>query len=121
MIGAESDKGGERGVIINPSSGGALEGQLGTAADAASKGGINAMTLPLAREFAPFGVRVMAIAPGIFETPMFSNAKGPMVEWLNRQVQFPARPGNPGEFAHAVRAIIENRMFNGSEIGRAHV
>src|SRR3546814_10929438 len=72
------------------------------------------MTLPLAREFAPFGVRVMAIAPGIFETPMFSNAKGPMVEWLHRQVQFPARPGNPGEFAHAVRALIENPLFNGS-------
>src|SRR3546814_4953141 len=75
MIGADADEEGERGVIINTSSIVALEGQLGTAAYAASKGGINAMTLPLAREFAPFGVRVMAIAPGIFETPMFSRSE----------------------------------------------
>src|SRR3546814_18699020 len=96
MIGADADEEGERGVIINTSSIVALEGQLGTAAYAASKGGINAMTLPLAREFAPFGVRVMAIAPGIFEHSMFSIAKEPLVEWLNRPVQFPARPQNPG-------------------------
>lgn len=114
MIAADADADGERGVIINTSSIVALEGQLGTAAYAASKGGINAMTLPLAREFAPFGVRVMAIAPGIFETPMFSNARGPMVEWLRGQVQFPARPGTPDEFAHSVRAVIENPMFNGT-------
>lgn len=114
MIAADADDQGERGVIINTSSIVAMEGQIGTAAYAASKGGINAMTLPLAREFAPFGVRVMAIAPGIFETPMFSNAKGPMVDWLNRQVQFPARPGAPDEFAQAVSSIVENRMFNGT-------
>lgn len=114
MIAADTDDQGERGVIINTSSIVAMEGQVGTAAYAASKGGINAMTLPLAREFAPFGVRVMAIAPGIFETPMFSNARGPMVEWLNRQVQFPARAGTPDEFAQAVASIIENPMFNGT-------
>jgi 3-hydroxyacyl-CoA dehydrogenase/3-hydroxy-2-methylbutyryl-CoA dehydrogenase len=114
MISSDADAAGERGVIIHTSSIVALEGQLGTAAYAASKGGINAMMLPLAREFAEYGVRVMAIAPGIFETPMFTNAKGPMVDWLREQVQFPERPGSPDEFAHAVKAVIENPMFNGT-------
>jgi 3-hydroxyacyl-CoA dehydrogenase/3-hydroxy-2-methylbutyryl-CoA dehydrogenase len=116
MIPGEADDQGERGVIINTSSIVAMEGQIGTAAYAAAKGGINAMTLPLAREFARYGIRVMAIAPGIFETPMFSNAKGPMVDWLRGLVQFPDRPGDAGEFADGVRAIVENRMFNGTVI-----
>jgi NAD(P)-dependent dehydrogenase (short-subunit alcohol dehydrogenase family) len=116
MLAAEPDEQGERGVIINTSSIVAMEGQVGTAAYAAAKGGINAMTLPLAREFAPHGIRVVTIAPGIFETPMFANARGPMVEWLRAQVQFPARPGEASEFADAVRSVIENRMFNGTVI-----
>jgi 3-hydroxyacyl-CoA dehydrogenase / 3-hydroxy-2-methylbutyryl-CoA dehydrogenase len=116
MIASDPDEAGERGVIINTSSIVAMEGQIGTAAYAAAKGGINAMTLPLAREFAPHGIRVMVIAPGIFETPMFSNAKGPMVEWLREQVQFPDRPGDAAEFAAMVAHIVENRMLNGEVI-----
>jgi len=116
MIAADPDDHGERGVIINTSTTVSLEGQLGTAAYAASKGGVNAMTLPLAREFARHGVRVMTIAPGIFETPMFSNARGPMVDWLRGLVEFPDRPGHPQEYADCVRTIVENRMFNGDVI-----
>lgn len=116
MAETDADDQGERGVIVNTSSIVAMEGQVGTAAYAAAKGAINAMTLPLAREFARYGVRVMTIAPGIFETPMFSNARGPMVDWLREQVQFPERPGEADEFAAAVRSIVENRMFNGSII-----
>lgn len=116
MIASEPDENGERGVIINTSSIVATDGQIGTAAYAASKGGIDAMTLPLAREFARYGIRVMAIAPGIFATPMFLNARGPMVDWLNRQVQFPPRPGRPEEFAQAVADVIANPMFNGTTL-----
>lgn len=116
MIAGDPDGQGERGVIINTSSIVAFEGQIGTAAYAAAKGGINAMTLPLAREFARYGIRVVTIAPGIFETPMFSNAKGPMVDWLREQVQYPHRPGEAEEFASAVREIMTNRMFNGTVI-----
>lgn len=116
MARSQPDEQGERGVIINTSSIVATEGQIGTAAYAAAKGGIDAMTLPLAREFACIGIRVVTIAPGIFETPMFSNAKGPMVDWLRDQVQFPTRAGEAAEFAHAVQAIIENPMFNGTVI-----
>lgn len=116
MIASEPDEQGERGVIINTSSIVAFEGQVGTAAYAAAKGGVNAMTLPLAREFARYGIRVMTVAPGIFETPMFSNAKGPMVDWLRDQVQYPERPGEADEFASAVQEIIANRMFNGTVI-----
>ncbi|MCM8731626.1 SDR family oxidoreductase [Hephaestia sp. GCM10023244] len=116
MIGSEADDQGERGVIINTSSIVAQEGQIGTAAYAAAKGGIDAMTLPLAREFARYGIRVLTIAPGIYETPMFSNAKGPMVDWLREQVQFPDRPGHASEFAEAVMHLIHNRMFNGTTL-----
>jgi NAD(P)-dependent dehydrogenase (short-subunit alcohol dehydrogenase family) len=107
------DAEGERGVIVNVSSIVALEGQLGTLGYAAAKGAINGMTLPMAREFAPLGIRVMAIAPGIFDTPMFSNRPGPMFDWLRGQVQFPARPGKPEEFARMVRDIFQNPMLNG--------
>lgn len=116
MLKGEPDDHGERGVIINTSSIVAMEGQIGTAAYAAAKGGINSMTLPLAREFARFGIRVMTIAPGIFETPMFSNARGPMVQWLREQVIYPDRPGNAVEFAEMVEHIGCNRMLNGSVI-----
>lgn len=114
MIPTEADDQGERGVIINTSSIVAQEGQIGTAAYAAAKGGVDAMALPLAREFARYGIRVLTIAPGIYETPMFSNAKGPMVDWLRDQVQFPNRPGHASEFAEAVLHLIHNRMFNGT-------
>jgi 3-hydroxyacyl-CoA dehydrogenase / 3-hydroxy-2-methylbutyryl-CoA dehydrogenase len=116
MIPSEPDANGERGVLVNTSSIVAMEGQIGTAAYAAAKGAVNAMTLPLAREFARYGIRIMTIAPGIFETPMFTNAKGPMVEWLREQVQFPARPGEASEFAAMVRHIFENPMLNGDTI-----
>lgn len=118
MLGNEPDTNGERGVLINVSSIVAMEGQLGTSAYAAAKGGINAMTLPLAREYAPLGIRVMTIAPGIFETPMFraGGASNGMVPWLEEQVQFPARTGRPEEFAALVRHILENPMLNGEVI-----
>ena len=116
LVHTEPDDHGERGVIVNTSSIVAMEGQIGTAAYAAAKGGINAMTLPLAREFARFGVRVITIAPGIFETPMFSNARGPMVDWLRDQVQFPDRPGDAIEFAEMVAHIATNRMLNGTVV-----
>ena len=116
MRAGEPDANGERGVLINVSSIVAFEGQLGTSGYAAAKGGINGMTLPLARELARFGIRVMAIAPGIFETPMF-NAAGDTMGAMNRglrdAVQFPRRPGDPGEFAATVKHIIENPMLNG--------
>lgn len=114
MIASDADEEGERGVILWTSSIVAQEGQIGTAAYAAAKGGIDAMTLPLAREFAQHGIRVLTIAPGIYETPMFSNARGPMVDWLREQVQFPRRPGHASEFADAVVHMIGNRMFNGA-------
>lgn len=116
MFGNAPDAAGERGVLVNVSSIVAMEGQVGTSAYAAAKGGVNAMTLPLAREFAPMGVRVVTVAPGIFETPMFTKAKGPMVSWLREQVQFPHRPGQPAEFATMVRSIFENPMLNGEVI-----
>ncbi|KCZ92138.1 SDR family NAD(P)-dependent oxidoreductase [Hyphomonas johnsonii] len=116
MMENEADDQGERGVIINTSSIVAMEGQIGTAAYAAAKGGINAMTLPLAREFARYGIRVMTVAPGIFETPMFSKARGPMVDWLREQVVYPDRPGQAVEFAEMVEHIGCNRMLNGSVI-----
>ncbi len=116
LVNANADDQGERGVIINTSSIVAFEGQIGTAAYAAAKGGINAMTLPLAREFARYGIRVMTIAPGIFDTPMFANARGPMVDWLREQVVYPDRPGDAVEFAEMVAHIATNRMLNGSVI-----
>jgi 3-hydroxyacyl-CoA dehydrogenase/3-hydroxy-2-methylbutyryl-CoA dehydrogenase len=116
MIASDADEAGERGVILFTSSIVAQEGQIGTAAYAAAKAGIDGMTLPLAREFARHGIRVLTIAPGIYETPMFSNAKGPMVDWLREQVQFPARAGHASEFADAVVHLVGNRMFNGATV-----
>ncbi len=116
MMRQECDVAGERGVLIMTSSIVAFEGQIGTVAYAAAKAAVIGMTLPLAREFARHGIRVVTIAPGIFETPMFSNARGPMVEWLRDQVQFPPRPGEPGEFSEMVSHIIINRMLNGTVI-----
>lgn len=107
---------GERGVIINTASVAAFDGQIGQAAYSASKGGIVAMTLPIAREFARMGIRVMAIAPGIFETPLLASLPQEAQDSLGKQVPFPPRLGRPSEFANLVKQIIENTMLNGEVI-----
>jgi NAD(P)-dependent dehydrogenase (short-subunit alcohol dehydrogenase family) len=110
---AEPDDQGERGVIILTSSVAAWEGQIGQAAYAASKGGVAAMTLPLARELAAHGIRVVSIAPGVFDTPMMDAAPEKVRQSLIDQTQFPKRFGQPDEFAALVCHIFENRMLNG--------
>jgi NAD(P)-dependent dehydrogenase (short-subunit alcohol dehydrogenase family) len=110
-----NDKG-ERGIIINTASVAAFDGQIGQAAYAASKGGIVAMTLPIAREFARMAIRVMTIAPGIFETPLLQNLPEEVRVSLAKQVPFPSRLGQPDEFAALVLHIIENSMLNGEVI-----
>jgi NAD(P)-dependent dehydrogenase (short-subunit alcohol dehydrogenase family) len=107
---------GERGVIVNTASVAAFDGQIGQAAYSASKGGVAAMTLPLAREFARFGIRVMAIAPGIFNTPMLAGLPEEAQKSLAQQVPFPPRLGQPAEYAALVKHIIENEMLNGEVI-----
>ena len=106
---------GERGVIINTASVAAFDGQIGQAAYSASKGGIVSMTLPLARELARNGIRVMAIAPGIFDTPLLAGLPEAARQSLGQQVPFPPRLGRP-EFAALARHIIENEMLNGEVI-----
>ena len=113
----EPNEGGEeRGVIVNTASVAAFDGQIGQAAYSASKGGVVAMTLPIAREFARFGIRVMTIAPGIFETPMVASLPQEAQDSLGRQVPFPSRLGKPDEFAQLVQSIIENPMLNAEVI-----
>lgn len=107
---------GERGVIVNTASVAAYDGQIGQAAYAASKGGIVAMTLPIARELARVGIRVMTIAPGIFETPLLANLPEEAKVSLGQQVPFPARLGQPEEYAALVKHILENQMLNGETI-----
>lgn len=107
---------GERGIVINTASVAAFDGQIGQAAYSASKGGIVAMTLPIAREFARMGIRVMAIAPGIFETPLLASLPQEAQDSLGKQVPFPPRLGSPSEFADLVKQIIENTMLNGEVI-----
>lgn len=107
---------GERGVIINTASVAAFDGQIGQAAYAASKGGVAAMTLPIARELARHGIRVVTIAPGIFETPMMAGMPQEVQEALGKSVPFPPRLGKPSEFAALVRHICENIMLNGEVI-----
>ena len=109
-------EGGERGVIINTASVAAFDGQIGQAAYAASKGGIVAMTLPIARELARFGIRVMTIAPGIFDTPLLGNLPEPARISLGEQVPFPPRLGRPSEYAALAKHIVENEMLNGEVI-----
>lgn len=104
---------GERGVIINTASIAAAEGQIGQAAYSASKGGVAAMTLPIARELAGLGIRVVAIAPGVFLTPMMQNAPPRVLEALHAQTVFPNRLGQPDEFAAFAQQIVENPMLNG--------
>jgi NAD(P)-dependent dehydrogenase (short-subunit alcohol dehydrogenase family) len=107
---------GERGVIVNTASVAAFDGQIGQAAYSASKGGVVGMTLPIARELARFGIRVMTIAPGIFDTPMLAGLPEPARLSLGQQVPFPSRLGRPEEYAALVRHIIENEMLNGEVI-----
>ncbi len=107
---------GERGVIVNTASVAAFDGQIGQAAYAASKGGVCAMTLPLARELARSGIRVMTIAPGIFKTPMMDVLPEEVQASLGAAVPFPPRLGEPREYASLVQQIIENCMLNGEVI-----
>ena len=106
----------ERGVVINTASVAAYDGQIGQAAYAASKGGVVGMTLPIARELARFGIRVMTIAPGIFDTPMLAALPEKARESLGQQVPFPSRLGSPTEYAALAQHIIENPMLNGEVI-----
>ncbi len=106
----------ERGVIINTASVAAFEGQIGQVSYSASKGGIVGMTLPIARDLAQSGIRVVTIAPGLFLTPLMNNLPDEARDALGRQVPFPSRLGDPSEFAHLVRAIVENPMLNGETI-----
>ena len=107
---------GERGVIVSTSSVAAFEGQIGQAAYAASKGGIASLTLPAAREFAQFGIRVCAIAPGLFQTPLLSQLPAEVQTNLGQSIPFPKRLGRPDEFARLVLHIIENLALNGEVI-----
>ncbi len=112
----EPDQDGQRGVIINTASVAAFDGQIGQAAYSASKGGVVGMTLPIARELASIGVRVMTIAPGLINTPLFATLPDPAKEALGAMTPFPKRLGEPSEYAHLVGAIIENTMLNGEVI-----
>jgi len=107
---------GERGVIVTTASVAAFDGQLGQAAYSASKGGVAAMTLPIARELAASLVRVVSIAPGIFETPMMAGFTDEVRDSLGAQVPHPARLGRPTEYAALVRHIVENPYLNGETI-----
>jgi NAD(P)-dependent dehydrogenase (short-subunit alcohol dehydrogenase family) len=112
----EPGEDGERGVIVNTASIAAFDGQIGQAAYAASKGGIAALTLPIARELARSGIRVVTIAPGVFETPMMAAFPQEVQDALAKSVPFPQRLGRPAEFASLVRHIVENVMLNGETI-----
>jgi NAD(P)-dependent dehydrogenase (short-subunit alcohol dehydrogenase family) len=108
--------GGERGVIINTASVAAFDGQMGQVAYAASKGGVAALTLPAARDLARSGIRVMCIAPGVFETPMMAGMPQEVRDSMAANVPFPPRLGRPDEYAALVRHIVENPMLNGEAI-----
>jgi NAD(P)-dependent dehydrogenase (short-subunit alcohol dehydrogenase family) len=107
---------GERGVIVNTASVAAYDGQVGQAAYAASKGGVVGMTLPIARDLSRDGIRVLTIAPGIFETPMLMSMSQEVRDSLGKQVPFPSRLGKGDEYAHLVKSIMENEMLNGETI-----
>jgi NAD(P)-dependent dehydrogenase (short-subunit alcohol dehydrogenase family) len=116
MQGLEPMEGGERGVIVSTASVAAYEGQIGQTAYAASKGGVAALTIPAARELSQFGIRVMAIAPGIFGTPMLKALPQAAQDSLGAAVPFPKRLGEPDEFAELVLAIVRNGYLNGEVI-----
>lgn len=107
---------GDRGVIVNTASVAAFDGQIGQPAYSASKGGVHAMTLPVARELARYGIRVCTIAPGIMETPMLMGLPQAAQDSLGQQVPFPSRLGRPDEYASLVRQIVENDYLNGETI-----
>ena len=112
----EALESGERGVIINTASVAAYDGQIGQAAYGSSKAAVVGMTLPMARDLARSGVRVMTIAPGIFETPMLMGMPEEVRDALGKMVPFPPRLGKPSEYAHLAKCIIENSMLNGETI-----
>ena len=116
MAKQEPNADGERGVFINTASVAAYDGKVGQAPYSASKGGVASMTLPLAREMAQYGFRVMAIAPGAFETPMVARLPSKTSEELVETIPFPHRMGRPPEFAQLVQQIIENTYLNGEVI-----
>jgi NAD(P)-dependent dehydrogenase (short-subunit alcohol dehydrogenase family) len=116
MLERAVEPGEDRGVIICTASVAAYDGQVGQAAYAASKGGVVALTLPLAREFAQHQIRVATIAPGIFDTPMLAGLPEAARESLGKQTPFPARLGNPAEYAALAQHIVENQMLNGEVI-----
>jgi NAD(P)-dependent dehydrogenase (short-subunit alcohol dehydrogenase family) len=116
MAGNAPNAEGERGVIVNTASVAAFDGQIGQAAYSASKAGVAGMTLPMARDLARNGIRVMTIAPGIFETPMVGQIPADIAEALGKMVPFPPRLGRPSEFASLVREIVQNVMLNGEVI-----
>ncbi len=116
MIENESNADGEKGVIINTASVAAFEGQIGQAAYTASKAGVVGMTLPVAREFADYGIRIATIAPGLFDTPMLAGLPEKAKASLVKQVPFPKRLGKPSEYAFLAKHIIENPVINGETI-----
>lgn len=116
MAGADALETGERGVCINTASVAAYEGQIGQVSYSASKGAIVAMTLPIARDLARDGIRVMTIAPGLFKTPMLAGLPEKAQESLGQQVPFPSRLGDPAEYAQLAEAIVRNPMLNGTTI-----
>jgi NAD(P)-dependent dehydrogenase (short-subunit alcohol dehydrogenase family) len=116
MMANKGGEDGEIGVVINTASVAAFDGQIGQAAYSASKAGVVGMTLPIAREFAEYGIRVLTIAPGIFNTPMLQGLPDNVKDALNKMVPFPKRLGEPEEFAALVHHIVENRMLNGEVI-----
>jgi len=116
MARLEPLQGGERGVIVNTASVAAFDGQIGQAAYSASKGGVVGMTLPIARDLARSGIRVMTIAPGIFKTPMMAAMPQEVQDSLGAAVPFPPRLGEPSEYAALALHIIENQMLNGETI-----
>ena len=116
MASAPATGSGERGVIVCTASVAAFEGQIGQAAYSASKGGVVGMTLPMAREVARYGIRVVTIAPGIFDTPLLAALPEAARQSLGQQVPFPSRLGRPSEYAALVKHIIENEMLNGEVI-----
>lgn len=116
MVKSQPNEDGERGVFINTASVAAFEGQIGQAAYSASKGGVVGMTLPIARELAQYGIRVVSIAPGIFDTPMLGLLPEEIRKSLGAQVPFPPRLGQPEEYAKLAKHIVENAMLNGEVI-----
>lgn len=112
----EPNAGGEKGVIINTASVAAYDGQIGQAAYSASKGGVVGMTLPIARDLSRNGIRVVTIAPGLFNTPLLAGLPEEAQRSLATQVPFPPRLGNPAEYAHLAHCIVENEMLNGEVI-----